>query len=567
MGLSHRPSLDRCFWEAGGAKAMELVSPRLNLGTASYLRDYLQSRWPTKGSLAQIDEVLRAASRRWNMKLERRRAPPPLCSLPEEEEAGLVRRMLTGRVLLLEEVHRALKENKVKLAHDLVDLLHYLYLRGECELWPAVGFDDQGRPFCYRCGRRDRLFRATCGACESSDCYVCEGCLEMGEARTCRPLYARSGSKGPEIFGGQGIRPRFSVALTPAQKDAAWQARVFVEQGKEARCLLWAACGAGKTEVTYEAMAAALNRGCQVLYTCPRREVVKEIYLRLRQAFPEVKMALLHGESSQKYEPAEVVVATTHQVLRFYRRFDLVIVDEADAFPLDGDPGLYYAVKRSLRPSGKSLYLTATPPAELALQARLKQMPVIYLPARHHGYPLPEPRVIIERSLRASGDNLSKQMAEALNLSLEQDRAAVMVFVPTVNLVPEVVGWLSRAWKAQGLKEWVKGVHAHYPRREEVITAFRRGDFPVLVTTTLLERGITLSRLNVMVLFADHRRVFDTNTLVQIAGRAGRTAEYPRARVWFVAEKITPEMAEARSLIRRFNYLAAQKGYLRCRKD
>lgn len=567
LGLSHRPSLDRCFWEAQGAQYMELISPQLNLGTAFFLKDYLQSRWPTKSTPGKVEEVLRGASRRWGISLEKQAAPPPFSFLPDEEELSLVRRIITGRILLLEEVARALRENKVMVTANLPDLLHYLYLRGECELWPAVGFNSRGQPLCRRCGQGDRLFKATCAACESSDCYVCEGCLELGEARTCRPLYARPSSRSYEIEISRPVQPRLSFSLTRAQQDAALQARKFVAEGKGSSCLLWAACGAGKTEVAYWAIAAALSQGREVLYTSPRREVVREIYPRLRQTFPDVKMTILHGESGQKYTPAELVVATAHQVLRCYRHFDLIILDEVDAFPLAGDPRLYYGLERCRRPSGQVLYLSATPPRELALQARRGQIPVIYLPARYHGYPLPEPQLIIDRALRRPGGRLPRPVAEALSLSLNQDRAAVMVFVPTVSLVPQVVEWLLKSLEVEGPKKWIKGLHAGSPEREEVLTAFRQGDFPVLVTTTLLERGITLARLNVMVLFADHRGIFDENTLVQIAGRAGRTAEYPGGRVWFVASKITPEMAEASSLIRRFNYLAAQKGYLRPGKD
>lgn len=563
MGLTHRPPLDRRFWELKGYHFMDLVSPCLNLGMAFFVLKHLEERWAAVGySLSRVDAVLKEVSRRCKVTLARRPAPAGQL-LPPEEEARLAGRILSGRILLLEEVGRALAENGVRVTAELADLLHYLYLQGECELRPAVGFDAQGVPKCNRCGQGDKLYRSSCGACGSTHCYVCEGCLELGEARTCRALYARPGAERAGMFPCRTVSPVLPFSLTRAQEDAALQARTFVEEGKYPRCLIWAACGAGKTEVAYGALAAALSRGKEVLYTCPRRETTKEIYRRLQQAFPGVEMTILHGESGSKYAPAQLVAATTHQVLRCYRRFDLIILDEVDAFPLAGDGRLYYGLERSLRPGGQILYMTATPPPELAAQARRRRLPVIYLPARPHGYPLPEPQIILARGLRRPMGRLPRPVVECLRLSLNGDGASLLIFVPAVDLVAQVVDWLLECREFEGLGDWVRGCHAALPERETVLAAFRRGEFPVMVTTTLLERGITLPRLNVMVLFAHHRRIFDQNTLVQIAGRAGRTSSFPQGKVWLVADRITPEMAEACRIIRSFNRLAFQRGYLR----
>lgn len=558
IGFSHQPGLDRGFWEARGGSSFELLYPLLNLGFASFLFHSLHSLCRGKGSVQKIKSRLEALGQRFGLSFSLQPAGPPLPP-PPEEELKLVREVLSGRLLFLEEVARALEENGIKIKSNLPDILHHLYLQGECALWPAVEFTEQGIPFCRRCGGREKLFKARCGACHSQFCYVCEGCLELGEARSCRPLYARAENR--KGLKGQDIRPRLLFPLSPAQREAYERATEFVEKGRKPRCLVWAVCGAGKTEVAYGAIAAALAKGQEVLYASPRREVVKEIYPRLKECFPSVRIAVLHGENSLKFPPAELVIATVHQVLRFYRRFDLVILDEVDAFPLAGDPRLYYALERCRRPQGQVLYLTATPPLKLIQEARSGALPVIYLPARYHGYPLPEPELRIIRDLKAQG-RLPSPLEKFFQLSIVADQAQVIVFVPTVEMVQDTVEWLRSFFRHQG-KEYVRGCYAASPEREEVLASFRRGTFPVLVSTTVMERGVTLPRLNVLVLFADHRYVFDENTLIQLAGRAGRTSEYPQARVWFVARKVSPEMAKALETIKRFNRMAWEKGYLK----
>ena len=55
----------------------------------------------------------------------------------------------------------------------------------------------------------------------------------------------------------------------------------------------------------------------------------------------------------------------------------------------------------------------------------------------------------------------------------------------------------------KGLDNRIDGVHAEDPMRKEKVTSFRKGDIPLLVTTTILERGVTVKNLQVAVLGAE----------------------------------------------------------------
>ena len=48
----------------------------------------------------------------------------------------------------------------------------------------------------------------------------------------------------------------------------------------------------------------------------------------------------------------------------------------------------------------------------------------------------------------------------------------------------------------------------------------------LLICTTILERGVTFSNVHICVLYADHP-VYTKASLIQIAGRVGRTPAYP----------------------------------------
>ncbi|QGS69179.1 hypothetical protein CV093_15140 [Oceanobacillus sp. 143] len=74
----------------------------------------------------------------------------------------------------------------------------------------------------------------------------------------------------------------------------------------------------------------------------------------------------------------------------------------------------------------------------------------------------------------------------------------------------------------------------------------------VLITTTILERGVTFPSVDVAILDAGHV-VFDEAALVQIAGRAGRSADDPTGEVIFFHDGKTEAMVQAIKSIKMMN--------------
>ena len=58
------------------------------------------------------------------------------------------------------------------------------------------------------------------------------------------------------------------------------------------------------------------------------------------------------------------------------------------------------------------------------------------------------------------------------------------------------------------------------------------------MTTAVLERGVTIKDLQVIIFHADSS-IYDTASLIQIAGRAGRRKEAPEGEVIFFAKRNT----------------------------
>ncbi len=82
--------------------------------------------------------------------------------------------------------------------------------------------------------------------------------------------------------------------------------------------------------------------------------------------------------------------------------------------------------------------------------------------------------------------------------------------------------------------------------------AFRNRETAIILTTTILERGVTFPSVDVAILDAAHD-VFDEAALVQIAGRAGRSPADPTGEVVFFHEGRSDAMDKAVRAIQDMN--------------
>jgi competence protein ComFA len=84
--------------------------------------------------------------------------------------------------------------------------------------------------------------------------------------------------------------------------------------------------------------------------------------------------------------------------------------------------------------------------------------------------------------------------------------------------------------------------------RQTIIEAFVLKKWQFLMTTTILERGITLVDLQVIIMQGDHP-LFHERSLVQIAGRVGRKPQAPGGKVYVICHHIHQHILEANARI------------------
>lgn len=406
---------------------------------------------------------------------------------------------------------------------------------------------------CLRCNNdQASLFGYyPCELCEKNHLY-CRHCIMMGRISTCDPLYEWTGP--PYQWKNYENAMTWKGRLTIAQAAASKKVKQAIKKNES--LLLWAVTGAGKTEVLFSGIQLALNQGKRVCIASPRTDVVRELLPRLRQAFKRVPIQALYGSSRDREGNAQLILSTTHQLFRFKRAFDLLIIDEVDAFPYHQDKHLQFAADRAAKEWSSKIYLTATPRAALRQKIKAKQLNYCFIPLRYHGYPLPLPKLMADYTLtkHLKQDRLPKKFLTWLKTRKRSDRQ-ILIFVPTIELAEKLSPVLQEKLLEERViasRKEVTSVHAEDPAREKKVLQYRQGKIYALITTTILERGVTFPSIDVVVIQANHQ-VFDDAALVQIAGRAGRNKLDPSGDVLLIHDGKTEAMVQAVEAIKRMN--------------
>ncbi|MFM9535376.1 DEAD/DEAH box helicase [Lysinibacillus sp. IITD104] len=394
---------------------------------------------------------------------------------------------------------------------------------------------------CNRCHNTvPHLFtQFDCSKCQQQ-CVYCRHCIKMGRVSSCTQLMIWTGPKAIK-FNKHSLK--WAGQYTELQQQAANETLTSVKAKRSH--LIHAVCGAGKTELLFPSVYDALKRGLRVCIATPRTDVVLELYPRFQQAFPETTIHALYGGAPYQNGYAQLVIATTHQLYRFEKAFDVIIVDEADAFPYTFDETLQRAVEKAKKEKAPLVFVTATPSA--ALRHTFQQESYSFIPKRYHNHPLPVPQV---RSLWGyekcfKRGKIPKRLKKWVEERLHQ-KDPFLLFFPTIDLMKRATPLV------QELNEDILAVHAADPERKEKVLKLRNKEVPGLLTTTILERGITISKVQVAVIGAESL-IFTANALIQIAGRVGRDVQFPDGEVLFFHHGITAEMDEACAKIQFYN--------------
>ena len=199
-------------------------------------------------------------------------------------------------------------------------------------------------------------------------------------------------------------------ALGDDQRDALEPLLAALGSGQGGRALLHGVTGSGKTEVYLRAAQEVLAQGRSAIVMVPEIALTPQIVARFEARFGET-VAVLHSRMTpgQRYEQwrrlregeARVCVGPRSAVFAPVTDLGLIVIDEEhdSSYKHEGDPrydAREVAAERAARGGALLLAGSATPRPE-----SVHRMPLLALPRRVDGRPLPPVEVLDMRGQRA----------------------------------------------------------------------------------------------------------------------------------------------------------------------
>lgn len=236
--------------------------------------------------------------------------------------------------------------------------------------------------------------------------------------------------------------PGFAPPLLSAeQAAAAGTLREAVEAHAFAPFLLDGVTGSGKTEVYFEAVAAALAAGKQTLVLLPEIALTEPFLTRFTQRFGCEPVAWHSGlRTSQRRRAwraiasgeAMVTVGARSALFLPYPKLGLIVVDEAHETSFKQEDGVHYhardvAVMRGLFEQCPVILASATPAIETRHQVELGRYQELKLPGRYGAAELPDIEPIdLVKEPPERGRWLAPRLVLAIDAALERGEQSLL---------------------------------------------------------------------------------------------------------------------------------------------
>jgi len=371
-------------------------------------------------------------------------------------------------------------------------------------------------------------------------------------------LYAeRQLAKAPALPGDTDLMAQFEAAFefeeTEDQRQAIDAIKEDLERERPMDRLLCGDVGFGKTEVAMRAAFKAVEGGYQVAVLAPTTILADQHLETFRRRFDgyPVRVEMLSRrrtaaevkEIRQGLTSGEVdILIGTHRLLGRdveLPKLGLLIVDEEQRFGVAQKERL-----RELKKNVHVLAMSATPvPRTLQLSlAGVRDLSVIETP--------PRDRMAVETAIMPFSPELVR---EAVEFELER-RGQVYYVFNRVEGIEQFAAYLRELLPA------VRMTIGHGQMEENELArrmhAFKKGEYDLLLATTIIENGIDIPNVNTILVHQAER--FGLAQLYQLRGRVGRSDQLAYCYLLVPGDRVLRGEARKRlHAIREFTELGA----------
>jgi transcription-repair coupling factor (superfamily II helicase) len=346
---------------------------------------------------------------------------------------------------------------------------------------------------------------------------------------------------------------QFPYEETDDQLRCIEEIKQDMESGKVMDRLLCGDVGYGKTEVALRAIFKAVMDGKQVAYLVPTTVLAQQHYNnfveRLKDFPVTVEMlSRFRTRSEQKRILRDVkagridVLIGTHRLLQKdiqFKDLGLLVIDEEQRFGVSHKERL-----KNLATEVDVLTLTATPiPRTLHMSLTgIRDISVIEDPPEER-YPVQT--YVMEYNRDVIRDAIIRELSRQGQVFYLYNR------VRTID---------ARAAEVQAMVPDARVAVAHGQMEErqleDIMISFLRGDFDILVCTTIIESGLDMPNVNTIVV--EDADKMGLAQLYQLRGRVGRSNRLAYAYITYRKDRVISEVAEKRlQAIKEFTELGS----------
>ena len=340
----------------------------------------------------------------------------------------------------------------------------------------------------------------------------------------------------PDTAWQHEMEANFPFVETEDQLRVIQEVKADMESTMPMDRLICGDVGFGKTEVALRAAFKAVQDGKQVAVLVPTTVLAQQHYQNFSsrlEPFPMVVEMLSRfrtkaqqEEIAGRLEDGQVdIIIGTHRLLSKdiqIKNLGLIIIDEEQRFGVKHKEHF-----KKLRATVDILTLTATPiPRTLFLSlSGIRDISMIQTP--------PEERLPVITQVGAWDEKLVR-----LAIMRELERGGqVFVIHNRVKTIHVLQSEIERIVPEAS----VVVAHGQMPPRtlESVMSAFQRAEYDVLISTSIIENGIDMPRVNTLIV--DRADWFGMAQLYQLRGRVGRSAQQAYAYFFHSPGTLTEE--------------------------
>ncbi|NJD02638.1 MAG: transcription-repair coupling factor, partial [Ruminiclostridium sp.] len=364
---------------------------------------------------------------------------------------------------------------------------------------------------------------------------------------------ARGFAFSPDTVWQKQFEEQFPYEETDDQLKCIDEIKNDMESGRLMDRLLCGDVGYGKTEVAIRAIFKAVIDGKQVAYLVPTTVLAQQQYVNFVERmkdFPVVvdMLSRFRTQSEQKKILRDVkagnidVLIGTHRLLQKdinFKDLGLLVIDEEQRFGVTHKEKL-----KNMKPDVSVLTLTATPiPRTLHMSlAGIRDISIIGDPPEER-YPVQT--YVMEYDRDVVQDAMMRELSRKGQVFYLYNR------VRTIDLkASEIQSFIPDARVAVA--------HGQMEERmlEDIMFSFLKGEYDILVCTTIIESGLDMPNVNTIVVEDADR--MGLAQLYQLRGRVGRSNRLAYAYITYKKDKVVAEIAEKRlQAIKEFTELGS----------